>query len=422
MNTKARLIGLYLLQFGIWGSYLTSQGRYLSQCGLGDRIGYFYAAQGFVSLFMPALIGYAADRLISAQKLLVFCHICSAMAMLSLGLYGQTAGTSATFAPMITLYFTAMVFYFPTISLSNAVSYGTLEQEGKDPAKDFPAIRMWGTAGFILAMWAVDLIGWQSSSLQYVMAAGLGLVQAVYVGCLIRTPARPSHVQPFSRQTLQLLRRKEMAIFFALSLLLGMALQISNGFANPFIADFGHIDAYRNTFGVQHANILISLSQISELFCILLVPFFLKRFGIKAVLLIALIAWTLRFAFFATGNPGPGCWWLVMSMVIYGIAFNFFNIAGSLFVNQEADHSIRASAQGLFMLFTNGLGATIGSFAAQKVVNHYVNAHKAGIDAGAIDWPRVMHGWQVSWTVFAVYMLAVAMAFAIFFPRRHATA
>ena len=422
MNTKVKLIGLYLLQFGIWGSYLTSQGRYLSQCGLGDRIGLFFAAQGIVSLFMPALIGYAADRLVSAKKLLVFCHICSAMALLSLGLYGQTAGTSAAFAPMIALYFMAMVFYFPTLALSNAVSYATLEQDGKDPAKDFPAIRMWGTAGFILAMWGVDLIGWQSSALQYVMAAGLGLVQALYVGCLIQTPVRPPHAQPFSRQALQLLRRKEMALFFALSLLLGMALQVSNGFANPFIADFGHMDAFRNTFGVRHANILISLSQISELFCVLLVPFFLRRFGIKTVLLMALAAWALRFGFFATGNPGPGAWLLVMSMVIYGIAFNFFNIAGSLYVNQQADPSIRASAQGLFMLFTNGFGATIGSFVAQKVINHYVNVCKTGIATGAIDWPRVMHGWQVSWTIFAVYVLAVAIAFAVLFPSRHTTA
>lgn len=213
-------------------------------------------------------------------------------------------------------------------------------------------------------------------------------------------------VDAFGLRAFALFKQKKMAIFFIFSMLLGVSLQITNGFANPFITSFKEIPEYANTFGVQHANILISLSQISETCCILLIPFCMKRFGIKNVMLIAMLAWVLRFGLFSTGNPGSGVWMFVLSMIVYGVAFDFFNISGSLFVDQSTDPSLRSSAQGLFMLMTNGIGATVGTLTAQAIVNdRTVN--------GVTDW-------QSCWFIFAGYALIVCLSFGIMFrPKKN---
>lgn len=208
-----------------------------------------------------------------------------------------------------------------------------------------------------------------------------------------------------------LFKQRKMAIFFIFSMLLGVSLQITNGFANPFITSFKDIPEYANTFGANHANALISLSQISETLCILLIPFFLKKFGIKKVMLIAMIAWVLRFALFGAGNPGPDVWMFILSMIVYGVAFDFFNISGSLFVDKETDQTIRSSAQGLFMMMTNGIGATIGTLGAQAVVNRFVYSQS--------DPLAQVQGWSKAWYIFAGYALLVAIVFAIVFKYRH---
>ena len=402
------------LQFAVWGSYLTSMGTYLFKIGLAENIGIFYAMQGIVSLFMPALIGIVADRWIQAQRLLGICHLLAALFMVATGYYALTAADVA-FAPLFTLYSLSVAFYMPTLGLSNSVAYSSLNRAGLDTVKHFPPIRVWGTIGFICAMWCCDLAGFQSTAWQFIQSAAVGVVLGLYAFTMPECPTnksgdKKSLVEALGLNAFALFKQKKMALFFIFSILLGVSLQITNGFANPFITDFGSVAAYADTFGVKHANILISLSQVSETLCILLIPFCLRRFGIKNVMLMAMGAWVLRFGLFGLGNPGGGVWMFLLSMIVYGVAFDFFNVSGSLFVDKETDDKIRSSAQGLFIMMTNGIGATIGTLGAQQVINHFV-----GDSTGVAR----MEGWSHSWLIFAAYALVVALLFAVVFKYKH---
>ena len=416
-HMKTRLIGMSALQFGVWGAYLISMGTYLFGAGMGDKIGYFYAMQGVVALFMPALMGIVADRWIPAQKLLAGCHLLSALFKAAMG-YVAISATGAIadeYPTMILLYALSVAFFMPTLALSNSVSYTALESVKLDPVKSFPPIRVFGTIGFICTMILTDVLGFQASPNQFFLSAALGLIASGYALTLPACSVNNHHEGKSLSQVLglnafSLFKQRKMALFFIFSVLLGVALQITNGFANPYLNSFASIPEYAETFGVKHANVLISLSQLSETFCLLLIPFALKRFGIKYVMLIAMLCWVLRFALFGWGNPGDGVWMFILSMLVYGVAFDFFNISGSLFVNQETDMSVRSSAQGLFMMMTNGLGATIGTIMAQQVVNHYVDFTS--------NVPQV-EGWSQAWMVFAGYMLVVAILFALLFKYKH---
>ena len=430
MQLKIRLIIMNFLQFAIWGAYLTCMGTFLFSHGLGRNIGIFYSIQGIVSIFMPALIGIVADKWIPAQRMLGISHGIAGAAMIAAGLYGLNAGDAVQFGPLFSLYTIGVAFYMPTLALSNSVAYNALEKAGMDTVKTFPPIRVFGTIGFIVTMWIVDLLGFQATAAQFVVSGSIGLVLAVYAFTLPHCPTsqsseKKSLVEALGLKAFTLFKDPRMAVFFIFSMLLGVSLQITNGFANPFLSSFKHIPEYADTFGVQHANILISLSQISETLCILLIPFFMKRFGIKKVMLIAMFAWVLRFGFFGLGNPGPGVWLFVLSCIVYGVAFDFFNISGSLFVDKETSSDIRSSAQGLFMLMTNGIGATIGTLSAQLVVNKFVfsNFHNISESARAAmtDSAKealamdVWHGWQTSWFIFAAYACIVAVTFIFAF-------
>jgi nucleoside transporter len=263
-------------------------------------------------------------------------------------------------------------------------------------------------------MLACDFAGFQHNAMQFVQSAVLSLILGLYCFSLPNCPTagKTGFVEALGLRAFALFKQRRMALFFIFSMLLGVSLQITNGFANPFISAFKDIPEYATSFGANHANALISLSQISETLCILLIPFFLKRFGIKYVMLIAMVAWMLRFALFGLGNPGEGVWMFILSMIVYGIAFDFFNISGSLYVNEQTDDSIRSSAQGLFMIMTNGIGATIGTLAAQGVVNRFVYSQSEGV--------AQIEGWQTSWLIFAAYALVVAVLFAILFKRKYA--
>ena len=414
MNLKVRLIIMNFLEFAVWGAYLTCMGRYLGPHGMGGKIGLFYSIQGIVSLFMPALVGIVADRWIPAQKMLGICHGIAGAAMIAAGYYGLATGDAVQFGTLFTLYTISVAFYMPTIALANSVAYNALEMEGYDTVKAFPPIRVFGTIGFICSMWAVDLLGFQHSSKQFLLSGFIGLVLAIYAFTLPKCPIststdKKSFVDALGLKAFALFKEKKMAIFFIFSMLLGVSLQITNGFANPFIHSFGAQPEYADTFGVQHANILVSLSQISETLCILLIPFFLRKFGIKKVMLIAMFAWVLRFGFFGLGNPGNGVWLFILSMIVYGVAFDFFNISGSLFVDKETSADIRSSAQGLFMLMTNGIGATIGTLGAQWVVNQYCTW----------EGHHLVGNWTAVWDIFAAYALVVAVLFAIIFKYKH---
>ncbi len=420
MQLKIRLIIMNFLQFAVWGAYLTCMGTYLHLHGLGHQIGIFYSIQGIVSIFMPAIIGIIADHWIQAQKMLGISHLISGIAMICAGVYGINSGDAVQFGPLFALYTIGVAFYMPTLALSNSVAYNALEMANLDRVKNFPPIRVFGTIGFIVAMWCVDLLGFQPTANQFVLSGSIGLVLGLYAFTLPKCNSNhdgkvTSIVDMFGLRAFTLFKEKKMAIFFIFSMFLGVSLQITNGFANPFLHSFGHIPEYADTFGVQHANMLISLSQISETLCILLIPFFLKRFGIKKVMLIAMFAWVFRFGFFGLGNPGPGVWLFVLSCIVYGVAFDFFNISGSLFVDQQTDPSIRASAQGLFMLMTNGIGATVGTFSAQAVLNHFVfNPLRQHAEPSVI-----MQGWTNAWYIFAGYALVVAIAFIFAFKEEY---
>lgn len=410
------------LQFAVWGAYLTSMSRYLGPAGLGNHIGIFYSVQGIVSIFMPALIGIIADRWVPAQRMLGACHLLAAAFMLAAGWYGLNAGADVSFGTLFTLYTFSVAFYMPTLALSNSVAYSTLERGGMDTVKTFPPIRVFGTVGFICTMWLVDIMGYQTSSMQFIVSAIIGLVLGAYSftlpNCPISTDTRDKTLfEALGLDAFRLFKKRKMAIFFIFSMLLGVSLQITNGFANPFIASFEAVSEYANTFGVKHSNILISLSQISETLCILLIPYFLKRYGIRTVMIIAMFAWVLRFAFFGVGNPGGGVWLLVMSMLVYGVAFDFFNVSGSLFVDKETPHTIRASAQGMFMLMTNGIGATIGTLSAQAVVNRFCSWQEVNVDG--VTKSLLVGDWQTVWFIFAGYALVVTFLFMALFKYKH---
>ncbi|MFV0404991.1 MAG: nucleoside permease [Bacteroides graminisolvens] len=400
MSIKFRLTIMNFLQYAIWGAWLISLGAYLGGelSFSGRQIGSFFATMGIASLFMPAIMGIIADRWIPAQKLLGICHIIGAALLV-------VAAPQRDYLPLYSLILCSVMFYMPTISLSNSVAYNALTKSGLDTVKAFPPIRVWGTVGFICAMIAVDLLGFAQSSMQLYSSAVLGFILGVYSftlpNCEVSKACKnQSWVDTLGLRAFMLFKQKKMAIFFVFSMLLGVSLQITNAFANDYLTNhFGVIDAYKGTFGVEHANILISLSQMSETLCILLIPFFLKRFGIKNVMLISMFAWVLRFGLLGTGNPGDGVWMLVLSMLVYGVAFDFFNISGSLYVDKETDPSIRSSAQGVFMIMTNGFGAFLGSYAAGEVVDIF--------------------GWPHSWFIFASYALAVGILFAIVFKYKH---
>lgn len=406
MMLKVRLALMNFLEFAVWGAYLTCMGMYLGRIGMADHIGSFYAMQGFVSIFMPAVVGIVADRWIPAQRLLGLCHLVAGLAMIAAAFYAKDAGQAADFTTLFAIYSVSVAFYMPTIALSNSVAYNALTMAKMDMVKAFPPIRVFGTVGFICTMWVVDLLGFQTNYNQFFLSGGVGILLFLYTftlpDCPVNKGKSQSMVDAFGLRAFALFRQKKMAIFFVFSALLGASLQITNGFATPYLESFASIPDYAETFGVQHSNILYSLSQISETLCILLIPFFMKRFGIKSVMLIAMFAWALRFEFLAIGNPGTGVWLFILSMIIYGVAFDFFNISGSLFVDHATEPALRSSAQGLFMMMTNGLGATVGSLVAQAVVTS-----RTALD-GSVDWAPCWHS-------FALYAMVVGVLFALVF-------
>lgn len=391
------------LEFFVWGSWLISLGAYMFNVlhFTGVQVGSIYGTMGIASIFTPALFGIVADRWLNAERVFGLAHIIGALLLFW--------ASKVTDYP--TLYFIMLLnsfVFMPTIGLNNTVSYIVLEKKGLNIVKDFPPVRVWGTIGFIAAMWMVDLCGFNKSPLQLYISAGAGLLLGVYAftmpGCPpVKSTEKKSLVSSLGLDAFVLFKRKKMIIFFVFAMLLGAALQITNTFGSTFLDDFKN--TYPDAFGVKHSNLLISISQISETLFILTIPFFLRRFGIKQVMLMSIFAWVFRFGLFAIGDPGSGLWLLILSMIVYGMAFDFFNISGSLFVEKEADMKIRASAQGLFMLMTNGIGAFLGNYISGRVVDYFtVNNVK--------DWTSI-------WFSFAAYALLIGFIFPLVFKYKH---
>ncbi|MDY4563241.1 MAG: MFS transporter [Candidatus Cryptobacteroides sp.] len=433
-HIKLRLIVMNILQWAIWGAYLTSMGNYLVQVGLGPKIGLFYAMQGIVSIFMPALMGIVADKWLGATKTLALCQFIAGAAMLGAGMYAASVESGAIAAGMkvaemfsfplfMSLYTVSVAFYMPTIALSNSAAYGILEQNGYDTVKDFPPIRVFGTVGFIASMWIMNFCktsagtSFQFTYHQFIISGVIGLVLVLY--CFTLPKIRKAETQGQSLMdalglsAFKLFRDKQMAIFFIFSMLLGVALQITNGYATPFISHFQGLPEFAESWGAKNATAIYSISQIAETLGILLIPFAMKKFGIKNVMLIAMLAWVLRFGLFGLGDTGSGVWMLILSCIVYGVAFDFFNISGSLYVNERTSGSVQNSAQGLFMLMTNGIGATVGTLSAQAIVNHFTYSETVMVNGEEMVF--TMGDWSTCWYIFAGYALVVAILFFILF-------
>ncbi len=403
MSIPLRLTVMNFMQFFVWGAWLISFGAYMSKAlGFsGLQIGSIYGTMGLASLFMPGVMGIVADRWVNAERLYGILHLTGAVLIV----------WASTVRDYETLYFIMLLnacVYMPTIALNNTISFRALEQQGMNFIRKFPPIRVWGTIGFILAMWATDLSGSTLTTGQLYISAGAAAFLGVYgftlPACLpARGEGKRSVAEALGLDAFVLFKRPQMVVFFLCAMMLGGALQITNAFGGDFLTDFN--DTYPDSFGVRHPILLSSISQMSETLFILTIPFFLRRFGIKVVMLVAILAWMLRFGLFAFGDPGPGLWMLVMSMIVYGMAFDFFNISGAMYVNLEANPRIRASAQGLFMIMTNGLGAFLGTMAAGAAVDHYT-----------VDGVR---DWQGIWLTFAGYALVLAIVFPFVFRYKH---
>lgn len=402
------------LEFAIWGCYLVSMGIYLGNVGLGSNIFWFYTVQGLVSLFMPALVGIIADKWIPAQKMLSICHGLAGIFMIGAGWYCMQAADNVDFSILFTLYTISVAFFMPTIGLSNSVAFNALNKVGLDTVTAFPPIRVFGTIGFICAELFVNFTGFQSTYAQFISSGVLSLILMCYALTMPNCPVNPasgaSLGETLGLSAFKLFKSRTMATFFIFAMLLGVCLQITNSYGTMFIDSFQNIAEFADTWGAKNATALTAISQASEALCILLIPFFLRKFGIKGVMWMAMFAWVLRFGFFGIGNTGNGLIWLILSCIVYGVAFDFFNVAGGLFVDQQTSTKLRSSAQGLFMIMTNGIGASIGTFlAGTLVVNR--NVDMSGLTSAAEN----LNGWQHSWFIFAIYALAISILFLFIF-------
>ena len=407
MNVKFRLTIMNFLQFFVWGAWLITVANYWfgTKQWDGAQFGAIFSTMGIASVFMPTICGIIADRWINAEKLYGTLHILGGLTLF----YVPQVDNPADFFWVILV---AMIFYMPTIALSNSVAYNALKKGGLNVVKDFPPIRVWGTVGFIVAMWITNLTGNKASENQFYIAAIASMALGIYAFTLPKctpegkTTESKSIVNLIGLSSFKLFANYKFALFFLFSMFLGAALQLTNAYGDVYLDDFKRLPEYADSLVVKYSTLIMSISQISETLFILAIPFFLKRFGIKQVMLFSMVAWVLRFGLFAYGNPGDGLWMIIMSCIVYGIAFDFFNISGSLFVETSTDSKIRSSAQGLFMMMTNGFGAIFGSIASGYIIEKYFTT------AEGKDWHNI-------WLTFAIYALVITVAFAIFFKHKH---
>lgn len=408
MSIKFRLTLMSFLQFFVWGAWLITVGNYWfgTKQWSGAEFGAIFSTLGFASLIMPAITGIIADRWINAEKLYGILHIIGALFLA----YIPSVQDPTTFWWVI---FGAMLCYMPTISLSNSISYSILKNSDYDVVKVFPPIRVWGTVGFIVAMWFTNLTGNKASGNMFYISAAAALVLGIYSFTLPKCPPpkliseNATWVEKLGLKAFALFGSSKMALFFLFSMFLGAALQLTNMYGDVFLSEFAKNPIYADSIVVKRSTLIMSISQISETLFILAIPFFLKRFGIKSVMLISMLAWVLRFGLFAYGDPSSGLWMIILSCIVYGMAFDFFNISGSLFIETTTDASIRSSAQGLFMMVTNGVGAVLGALVSGWLIQKYFTS---------VDGNRDWHG---IWLAFSGYVLVVAALFFVFFKHKH---
>lgn len=407
MNIKFRLTLMSFLQFFVWGAWLITVGNYWfgTKQWSGAEFGAIFSTLGISSIIMPAITGIIADRFLNAERLYGVLHILGGLAIA----YLPQVDNPTTFYWTI---FAAMLCYMPTISLSNSVAYNILKNNKFDVVKVFPSIRVWGTIGFIVAMWITNLTGNKASVNMFYISAFAALVLGIYSFTLPQCSPQKlidenaTLAKKLGLDAFKLFGTYKMALFFVFSMFLGGALQLTNMYGDTFLSEFANMPEYKESFVVKYSTIIMSISQISETLFILAIPFFLKRFGIKQVMLISMLAWVLRFGLFSFGNPAEGLWMIILSCIVYGMAFDFFNISGSLFVETSTDSKMRSSAQGLFMMMSNGFGAFFGGLVSGKLIDAFYTNN------GVRDWHNI-------WFAFAVYALIIAIAFAVLFKHKH---
>ena len=406
---KSRLIIMSFFQFFVWGAWLITIANYWFETKQWDAVkfGAIFSTLGLSSLFMPTLMGIIADRWINAEKLYGILHLLGGLVLF----YLPEVENPDSFFWWILL---AMIFYMPTIALSNSVGYSVLKSNGFNVIKHFPPIRVWGTIGFIIAMWVTNLSGNKAFAGQFYIAGGAAIFLAVFAflfipKCIPNKDVKSNNnlIDLFGLNAFKLFTSSKMAMFFIFSMFLGAALQLTNMYGDLYISEFKNVPEYANLWVVEHSTIIMSISQISETVFILAIPFFLRKFGIKKVMLISMFAWVLRFGLLAYGNPVDGLWMIILSCIVYGMAFDFFNVSGSIFVETTTDSSIRSSAQGLFMMMTNGFGAILGSYSSGFLIKNYFT-----FENGLNDWYHI-------WISFSIYALIITVLFAIFFKHKH---
>ena len=410
---KQRLTALSFLQFFIWGCWLITIGAFwfeTKQWG-PDQFGVIFSTMGISALFMPAIAGILSDRFINAEKLYGILHILGGVCLFFVP-------ASATPDEMFWRILLTMIFYMPTISLSNTVAYAILSrEEGIDVVKAFPPIRVWGTVGFIVALWTVSLTGNETHAFQFYLGGIASLVLGIYSFTLPACPPlgknleRKGFIQAFGLHAFSMFKNYRYAIFFLFAMLLGAALQLTNAYGDVFLHSFDNLYSDPKPLAVQYPAIISSIAQISETLFILAIPFFMKRFGIKQIMIISMVAWVLRFGLFAFGDPAGGLWMIVLSCIIYGMAFDFFNISGSLFIEKSVEPGIRSSAQGLFTMMVNGVGAVLGSRVSGWVMEKYFTTYIPGENGRQI----AQIDWHSTWLCFAGYSLVVLILFVVLF-------
>jgi len=407
MRIKLQLILMNFLQFFVWGSWLITIGVYCSKSKgwTFEEFGAIFSTIGISSLFMPAIAGMIADKWLNAEKLYGILHL---LGGITLFLIPQVSSPSVMFWILLV----NMIFYMPTIALSITIAYSSLKNKGANLTKEFPPIRVWGTIGFVIALWTIDILGFKASSNQFYVASLASFILGLYSFTLPKCPPlakkmEKSFINVLGLNSFLLFKQPKMVVFFVFSMLLGAALQLTNAYGDTFLSHFEKITEFKDLFIMKHTTIIMSISQISETIFIIFIPFFLRKFGIKKVMLISMLAWVLRFGLLAYGDPGSGLWMIVLSCIIYGMAFDFFNVSGSLFVETQADPKIRASVQGLFMMMVNGFGAILGSLLSGRIIDKYFISKD-----GVTDWNGI-------WLTFAIYSLVVAILFAFLFKHKH---
>ncbi len=381
---------MMFLEFFIWGGWFVTMGTFLSQSfnATGLQLANAYETQSIGAIIAPFIIGLIADRYFSAQKILGFLHLIGAFLLYMAG----SSNEFSSFYPFVLFY---MILYMPTLALVNSVAF----RQMRDPSKEFPPIRVFGTVGWIIAGLVIGFLGWESENLlayTFYLTASASAILGVFSFTLPSTPPTADKGDYSIRKilgldALSLLKDKNYLIFFISSILICIPLAFYYQHANQFL----------NELGMSRAAAVMSLGQISEALFILLLPIFLKRYGIKITLIIGMLAWAIRYVLFAYGDVGEKSWMLILGVILHGICYDFFFVSGQIYTDNKAGEQFKSSAQGLITLATYGLGMLIGFRSAGYITDQYV------VGEG--------HDWTQIWMIPSGFAILVLIFFVLTF-------